>query len=121
MGVCIVDDSVISRDVVKMALGMANLEIAIEAEDGVDALEKIRAAKTKCELYILDINMPRMDGLTLLKEIRKIDAGTPVIMLTTETDKTKMADAKSDGATGWVVKPFDTEKLLKIVNMVLKR
>ncbi|MBN2510741.1 MAG: response regulator [Spirochaetales bacterium] len=121
MGVCIVDDSVISRDVVKMAMGMAGLEISIEAEDGVDALEKIKSSKGKSELYILDINMPRMDGLTLLKELRKLDAEAPVIMLTTETDKSKMAQAKTDGATGWVVKPFDTEKLLKIVNMVLKR
>ena len=121
MGVCIVDDSTISRDVVKMAMSMAKLEVSIEAVDGVDALEKISKESNKVELFILDINMPRMDGLTLLKEIRKIDSDTPVIMLTTETDKEKMAAAKADGATGWVIKPFDTDKLLKIVNMVLKR
>lgn len=93
----------------------------VEACDGVDALEKYKVNDKKIELYILDINMPKMDGLTLLKEIRKLDDATPIIMLTTETDKGKMVDAKQHGATGWVIKPFDGEKFIKIVDMVLKK
>ncbi len=120
MAVFIVDDSTIGREVVKKALELNGYTDIVEAEDGVVALEKIKANTKKVDLYILDINMPNMDGLTLLGEIRKIDPSSPVIMLTTETDKGKMVKAKQLGATGWVIKPFDGEKFIKVVDMLLK-
>ncbi len=120
MGICIVDDSEISREVIKRSLKMYSHELSIEAINGVDALNKIRAYSGKIDLYIFDVNMPKMDGLTLIGEVRKIDATTPIIMLTTETDKSKMSIAKEKGAAGWVVKPFDAEKFNKIIKMVMK-
>ncbi len=119
--ILIVDDSEIGRDVIKKALSLYGYNETFEAFDGVDALEKIKSMKDKIELYILDVNMPRMDGLTLLGEIKKIDPSKPVIMLTTETDKSKMAQAKELGATGWVIKPFDGEKFSKVIEMILKK
>lgn len=120
MGICIVDDSEISREVIKRSLKMYKYDLSIEAEDGVDALNKIKAYNGKIDLYVLDVNMPKMDGLTLIDEIRKIDSSTPIVMLTTETDKSKMTIAKERGAAGWVVKPFDAEKFNKIIKMVMK-
>ena len=61
-----------------------------------------------------------MDGITLVQEVRKIDPTTPIIMLTTETDKSKMLKARDYGATGWIIKPFQGEKFLKIVEMYVK-
>lgn len=120
MGVCIVDDSEVSREVIKKALTMNEFECALEAVDGVDAVEKIKDFKGKLDLFILDINMPRMDGLTLISEIRKLNTSTPIIMLTTETDKEKMAVAKERGAAGWIVKPFDSDKFIKVIKMVTR-
>ncbi|MGL1893557.1 MAG: response regulator [Spirochaetaceae bacterium] len=119
MGICIVDDSEISREVIKRSLKMYKHDLALEAIDGIDALEKIKKYTGKIDLYVLDVNMPNMDGITLIGEIRKFDLNTPIIMLTTETDKSKMSIAKEKGASGWVVKPFDAEKFNKIINMVL--
>lgn len=120
MAFFIVDDSTIGRNVIKKALDLYGYNSIIEAKDGVDALEILKKTDEKVELFILDINMPRMDGLTLLKEIRREDMNTPIIMLTTETDKEKMKVAKEMGATGWIVKPFDAEKLVKVIKMVIK-
>lgn len=120
MGICIVDDSEISREVIKRSLKMYQYDLAIEAVDGIDALAKIKSYPGDIDLYVLDVNMPNMDGLTLIDEIRKIDQNTPIVMLTTETDKSKMSIAKERGAAGWVVKPFDAEKFNKIIKMVIK-
>ncbi len=116
----IVDDSAIGRDVIKKALSMNGYKEVLEAENGAVGLEKSKANQGAIKLYILDINMPVMDGLTLLEEIRKYDTATPVIMLTTETDKAKMAHAKSLGATGWMIKPFNEEQLMNVIRMVVK-
>ena len=118
--IMIVDDSAIGRDVIKKALTMNNYNDVLEAENGAVGLEKAKEHKGAVKLYILDINMPVMDGLTLLGEIRKFDPSTPVVMLTTETDKAKMAQAKSLGATGWMIKPFNEEQLMKVIGMVIK-
>ncbi len=116
----IVDDSAIGRDVIKKALSMNGYKEVLEAENGAIGLEKARENEGKIKLYILDINMPVMDGLTLLEELRKFDAATPVVMLTTETDKAKMVHAKSLGATGWMIKPFNEEQLMNVIRMVVK-
>lgn len=121
MAIMVVDDSDVVRSVVKKALSLFGYNEVVEAEDGVEALEKIKANKGKIELYVFDVNMPRMDGITLVGEARQLDPTSPIIMLTTETDKAKMVKAKSLGATGWIIKPFEAEKFIKVVEMFLKR
>ncbi|HBD95177.1 MAG: histidine kinase [Spirochaetes bacterium GWF1_31_7] len=121
MKIFIVDDSTVGREVIKKALGVYGYNDIEEAKDGVDALEQIELKKPLVDLFVLDINMPRMDGLTLLGKIRTIYKTTPVVMLTTETDKAKMVKAKESGATGWIIKPFDAEKLVKVIEMVVPK
>lgn len=120
MDIMIVDDSDVVRSVVKQALSLYGYTNVIEAEDGEAAMVKVKQAYSTIGLYVLDVNMPKMDGITLVKEIRRINTSTPIIMLTTETDKAKMLQAKEYGATGWVIKPFDSEKFIKVVEMYLK-
>ncbi len=121
MSIIIVDDSDVVRSVIKKVLFIYGYHEIIEAEDGVSALEKIKQSFKKIDLYIFDVNMPRMDGITLVGEVRKLDISKPIIMLTTETDKEKMLRAKKLGATGWVVKPFDSHKFMQVVDMFLKK
>jgi two-component system chemotaxis response regulator CheY len=118
--IVVVDDSEVIRNIVDQTLRMANYTDIILAENGVDALQKIKPLLGQIALYISDVNMPEMDGLTLVKEIRKLDSNTPIIMLTTETDKSKMIVAKENGATGWIIKPFEGEKFLKVVEMYIR-
>ncbi|MCR5171270.1 MAG: response regulator [Treponema sp.] len=112
-----VDDSVSIRKSISFILGQEGYEV-VEAIDGNDALAKARAAKF--DLVITDINMPGMDGIELIKNLRQ-EAGykfTPLIALTTENQMSKMEEGKAAGATGWIVKPFVAEKLLAVVKKV---
>ncbi|MFN3412125.1 MAG: response regulator [Exilispira sp.] len=118
--ILIVDDSEVIHSVVSKALKLNGYEDILKATNGVEALEIIKKEKDNISLYIFDVNMPLMDGLTLVAETRKIDQITPIIMLTTETDKEKMVTAKNYGATGWIIKPFEADKFIQIVNMYLK-
>jgi two-component system chemotaxis response regulator CheY len=118
--ILIVDDSEVIVEVVKKTLQMYGYEEIVSASNGVEALEVAKNNKGGIALYVFDVNMPRMDGLTLVKEVRTFDTTTPIIMLTTETDKEKMKTAKEYGATGWIIKPFDGEKFIKVVQMYLK-
>lgn len=118
--IVIVDDSEVIRNIVEKTLKLYNYNDIIFASNGVEAFEKIKQNIHNIALYIFDVNMPEMDGLTLVKEVRKIDKTTPIIMLTTETDKTKILTAKENGATGWIIKPFDGDKFIKVVDMYLK-
>jgi len=113
-----VDDSVSIRQMVKLALNRGGYEV-VSAEDGNDGLAKARA--TKADMVITDLNMPGMNGIALIKEIRKLPAytGVPIIFLTTESDAALKAEAKSAGATGWIVKPFQGEQLLAAVRKVI--
>ena len=113
-----VDDSVSIRKSLSFILGQEGFEV-VEAEDGVDALEKAQA--DKFSLIITDINMPRMDGIELTNQIRKTQGYkfTPIIALTTENQQEKMQEGKEAGATGWIVKPFTAEKLLAVVKKIV--
>ncbi|MFD2233955.1 response regulator [Phaeospirillum tilakii] len=113
-----VDDSTSMRLMVKLALNGAGYEV-IEACDGRDALDKARAGAVN--LVLTDLNMPNMDGLTLIRQLRALPTykGVPIIFLTTESDESKKAEAKSAGATGWIVKPFQESQLLGVVKKVL--
>ena len=113
-----VDDSASIRQMVGMTLKSAGFEV-IEACDGQDALSKL---KGDVHMIITDLNMPNMDGVTLIKNVR---AGAshkfiPIIMLTTESQAGKKQEGKAAGATGWIVKPFNPEQLLAVVNKVLR-
>ena len=117
MKILIVDDSEVVRTVVKQALTLGGFTDVAEAEDGVDALETAKKLIKDIGLYVLDVNMPRMDGITLVGELRALGTKAPIIMLTTETEKTRMTQAKELGATGWIIKPFHGEKFLEVVRM----
>ena len=113
-----VDDSASMRQMVAFTLKQAGHEV-VEAEDGQKALA---AAKGKAfNLVISDVNMPVMDGITLIKELRALPnyKFTPILMLTTEAGADKKQEGKAAGATGWIVKPFNPEQLLSTVNRVL--
>jgi two-component system chemotaxis response regulator CheY len=121
MKILVVDDSQVVRTVVKQALSMAGYAEVLEASDGQEALEAAKKGLAQIGLYVLDVNMPKMDGITLVGELRALGADAPIIMLTTETDKSKMTRAKELGATGWIVKPFDAPKFIEVVEMLIKR
>ena len=113
-----VDDSASMRQMVAFTLKGAGHDV-VEAADGVDALSK---AKTrKFDLVISDVNMPNMDGITLIRELRSLPAFkfTPILMLTTESTTDKKQEGKSAGATGWIVKPFNPDQLLATIKKVL--
>ncbi len=117
--VLIVDDSSSMRNLVASTLEDAGYQVT-QAEDGVEALERARGLDGVA-LVITDVNMPKMDGLTLLAELRKLDAYrfTPILVLTTQMDAEKKKQAKTSGATGWLVKPFQPDKLLATIRRVL--
>lgn len=120
MKILIVDDSDVVRTVVRQALVLGGYPDILEASDGVLALETAKKSLKEISLFVLDVNMPRMDGITLVAELRKLGTAAPIIMLTTETEKSKMVQAKEHGATGWIVKPFNAEKFLEVVKMFVK-
>lgn len=115
-----VDDSSSLRMAIRMTLAGAGYAVT-EAADGREGLAK--AGATKFDMILTDLNMPNMDGLSMIKEIRKlpIQTGTPIIFLTTESADVLKQQAKEAGATGWLVKPFLPEQLLKISRKVLGR
>lgn len=117
----IVDDSTMLRDMLNYALNEGGYTDVVEGVDGVDGLEKAKASTF--DLIITDVNMPNMDGLTLIAELRKLPqyASKPILVLTTERSDEMKAKGKAAGATGWIVKPFVPEQLLKAVNIVLSR
>ncbi|MBF0344506.1 MAG: response regulator [Nitrospirae bacterium] len=116
--IMVVDDSATLREVVKATLVKAGYDV-LEAVDGKDALKKI--AGQKINLIICDVNMPNMDGITFLKEI-KLQAAhkfVPIIMLTTESQEAKKQEGKAAGAKAWVVKPFKPETMLAAVEKLI--
>jgi two-component system chemotaxis response regulator CheY len=117
--VLIVDDSKTMRDMVTLTLTGAGFQV-VQAGDGNEAVGWLSNG-SKPALVVTDLNMPGMDGISLIKEIRKMPAlkFTPILMLTTESSDEKKAAGKSAGATGWIVKPFNPEQFLKIVKKVL--
>jgi two-component system chemotaxis response regulator CheY len=115
----VVDDSPTMRQMVAFTLTNAGFKV-IEAEDGKDAVNKV-AAGPKMDIVVTDLNMPEMDGITLIKELRKMAAFkfTPILMLTTESAEDKKKAGKEAGATGWIVKPFNPELMLKVIAKLL--
>jgi two-component system chemotaxis response regulator CheY len=115
-----VDDSASIRLTTKVTLSNAGYSVT-EAVNGAEGLATAKGGQF--DLIVTDLNMPVMDGLTMIEELRKLPAhmGVPIIFLTTESDADLKARAKAAGATGWLTKPFDPENLVKIVKKVLGR
>ncbi len=115
--IMLVDDSTSIRSILKSSL-VAEYEV-LEAENGQDALNK--AAGKSIDLFLLDVNMPVMDGITLVGELRKDAkfAKTPILMLTTETKDERKQQGKDAGANGWIIKPCDPDKLLGAIKKLI--
>ena len=113
-----VDDSVSIRQTVKLTLSAAGYEV-VEASDGAEGLATAKA--TPVDMVITDLNMPKLDGLALTAELRKLPAyrGVPIILLTTESTPEMKASGKNAGATGWITKPFKQDQLVSVVKKVL--
>jgi two-component system chemotaxis response regulator CheY len=113
-----IDDSASIRQMVGFTLKSSGYEV-VEAVDGMDGLDK---AKGKTfNLILTDQNMPRMDGLTLIKTLRALPQykTVPILMLTTESSDAMKQQGRAAGATGWLVKPFDPQKLVEVVKKVI--
>lgn len=113
-----VDDSSTIRMALSSTLKDAGYKI-IEAKDGQDAIEQLDSGEIS--MLITDLNMPRVDGIELIRHVRRsaFCRFMPIIMLTTEANDKKKQEGKAAGASGWIVKPFKPQQLLSVVNMVL--
>lgn len=111
-----VDDSPTARASIEFTLTKAGYDVKM-AEDGVMALEKIPDCTNNIDVFLFDINMPNMDGITLIKKVRAIDdyKYTPILFLTTESQESKKMEGKSAGASGWIVKPYDANQLISVI------
>jgi two-component system chemotaxis response regulator CheY len=113
-----VDDSSSLRQMVAFSLKAAGYQV-LEAVDGQDGLDKART--TTVDLVLTDQNMPRMDGLQLIKHLRELPTyqKVPILMLTTESSDEMKAKGRAAGANGWLVKPFDPQRLIEVVKKVI--
>jgi two-component system chemotaxis response regulator CheY len=113
-----VDDSTSIRQMVAFTLKTSGYDV-VEAVDGIDGLTKAKAGSF--DLVLTDYNMPRMDGLELVRSLRALAryASTPILILTTESSDEMKAQGRAAGATGWLVKPFDPQKLVEVVKKVI--
>ncbi|HOU38588.1 MAG TPA: response regulator [Treponemataceae bacterium] len=116
--ILIVDDSVSIRQSVRFILEQSGYTV-VEAADGQEGLKRL--GEQKADLVITDVNMPNMDGLTMVRKIRETDGikFVPILVLTTESQGSVIEDGKKAGATGWIVKPFNDEKLVETIKKVL--
>jgi len=116
--VLVVDDSSSMRLAVKTTLSAAGYHVQ-EASDGVEALKL--AEQSMFDLILTDINMPNMDGFGLIEAVRDLDAYkfVPILTLTTQSDKISRQRAKKAGATGWIVKPFTSERLTEVMSKLI--
>lgn len=116
--IMIVDDSESLRQVVNIALSGAGYKV-LEAKDGVDGLAKLDGSKV--HLIISDVNMPNMNGIDFVKEVKTLAKYrfTPIIMLTTENQEYLMEESRKAGAKAWMVKPFKPAEMLQAVAKIL--
>ena len=116
--IMIVDDSASIRKVVRLTLESQGFEV-IDATDGIEALKKLNGVKI--HLLITDVNMPNMDGITLVQEAKKLPAYkfTPMMMLTTEAGNEKKMQGRAAGAKAWLVKPFQPPTLLNAISKLI--
>jgi len=116
--VLVVDDSSAIRESVSYVLDQAGYGV-VQAGDGLEGLEKLKEGGF--DLIVTDVNMPNLDGIGLVRKVREQGQHKflPIVVLTTESQQSKMQEGKEAGATGWIVKPFDSEKLLGVVKKLI--
>mgnify|MGYP002623501928 CR=1 FL=1 len=115
MRILLVDDSRTIRNIQKNTLKTLGFTDIAEASDGLEALAAI--AKERPELMLVDWNMPNMDGITLIRKVRESDKGLPIIMVTTESEKSRVIEAVKAGVNNYVVTPFTAETLAETVKL----
>lgn len=116
--ILIVDDSASIRQLVNFTLRGAGYKV-VEAVDGADAIDKLNGG---IDAVITDLNMPNMDGIDFLKQVRKnpFFKFIPIVMLTTESQQEKVLEAKASRVSGWIIKPFTPEKLIETIKLFVK-
>jgi two-component system chemotaxis response regulator CheY len=117
--IVVIDDSESIRELIGLLLENAGHNVE-KAADGKDALRLFDGRDI--DLIVTDLNMPHMDGITFIKEVKKIEVynTVPILVLTTESQVVRKVEAKEAGATGWIVKPFIAEKFLEIAKKVMQ-
>jgi len=112
------DDSASMREMIAFTLSNAGYHV-LQANDGVEALARVR--ETRVDLLITDLNMPNMDGIELIRNVRRVPACkyVPIVMVTTESQPAKKLAGKEAGASGWIVKPFRGEQLVAVVKKLV--
>ncbi|HOO72508.1 MAG TPA: response regulator [Spirochaetota bacterium] len=121
--IMVIDDSPTIRASVEISVKSLGIPVK-QAENGIDALNKIKGIKDSGDdvaLCVCDINMPQMDGISFIKEFRKTDKFTPVVVLTTESEESRIQEGKDAGAAGWLIKPFKPEQLLSVIERFIKK
>ena len=119
MKILLVDDSRTIRNIQKNVLKQLGHEDVVEAEDGVRRLTQYGIAKP--DLMLVDWNMPNMDGITLIRKIRETDRKTPIIMCTTEAEKSRVLEAVKAGVNNYIVKPFTVESLGEKISQTMAK
>ncbi len=119
MKILLVDDSRTIRNIQKNTLKTLGYEDVFEAADGLEALAAL--SKQKADLMLVDWNMPNMDGITLVRKVRETDRRTPIIMVTTEAEKSRVLEAVKAGVNNYVVKPFTAETLAEKINQTMAK
>ncbi|WP_455382457.1 response regulator [Salinispira pacifica] len=116
--ILIADDSAAIRQSVSFILEQEGYTV-VQAADGAEALSKVK--QDSFNMIVTDVNMPEMDGIELVRQVRTVESYkfVPIVVLTTESQASKMDEGKAAGATGWIVKPFDSDKLLAVVKKLL--
>ena len=117
--ILVVDDSAIMRQLISAPIQDAGFDV-LPAENGKDALAKLQG--TKVDMVLTDLNMPEMDGIELIKNLRAKPEHkfTPIVLITTEFQEAKRKAGREAGATGWIVKPFQSQNLMDVVNKFVK-
>lgn len=117
--ILIIDDSATVRQAVRLPLQKTDY-LCVEAVDGNDGLDKLKAESF--DLILTDINMPNLDGFGFIEQARRLPQGkfTPIVVLTTESNDELKRRGKAVGASGWIVKPFQADQLLKVLRLLLK-
>lgn len=122
MKVLIVDDSSTMRKIIKKTLLKAGEHEIFEAEDGVDAIKKVKEHNAEFDLVLMDINMPKIDGITALKQLRGMDRTShiPIIMCASEAEKDKVIECIRSGASDYIVKPFTKDIFQEKISRIVK-
>jgi two-component system chemotaxis response regulator CheY len=121
MKILLVDDSRTMRNIQKKTLADLGTVEFTEAGDGIEALTALAGAGGTADLALVDWNMPNMDGITLVKKVRETNKTMPMIMVTTEAEKTRVVDAIKAGVNNYVIKPFTPEGLTEKVQQTLAK